>query len=120
MILIVFSGVSDIIVACMAFNRLLSIRMIRVYKKDSKRIVTFRRSKANKKYANVKVLLQIIFAFIFSFAFHIPFFDEYKQKTKVGLCNFYGGATMGKYKNLSRASSALQLQSIDSKCKVTN
>ena len=97
-IAIVLSGVSDIIVACMAFNRLLSIRMIRVYKKDRKRIVTFRRSKANKKFANVKVLLQIIFAFIFSFAFHIPFFDEYKYKTKVGLCNFYGGATMGKYK----------------------
>ena len=97
---IVLSGVSDIIVACMAFNRLLSIRMIRVDTKDGKRIVTFRRSKANKKFANVKVLLQIIFAFIFSFAFHIPFFDEYKYKTKVGLCNFYSGATMGKYKYL--------------------
>ena len=66
-IFIVLLGVSDIIVACMAFNRLLSIRMIRVDTKDGKRIVTFRRSKANKKFANVKVLLQIIFAFIFSF-----------------------------------------------------
>ena len=82
----------------MAVNRLSAIRRIRVYKKDNKRVVSFRRSNSDKKFVPVKVFCQIIGAFIFSFAFHMPFFLELPYGTKVGLCNYYGGATDGKYR----------------------
>ena len=82
----------------MAVNRLSAIRRIRVYKKDNKRVVSFRRSNSDKKFVPVKVFCQIIGAFIFSFAFHMPFFLEFPYGTKVGLCNYYGGATDGKYR----------------------
>ena len=83
------------IVTLMACNRLFSIWSISIYDKRNNQVVSFKRRSTKKKSAPLKVLLQVIFAFILSFSFHIPFFidtsdcDTFDDPMECGYCNFH-------------------------------
>ena len=69
----------------MAFNRLRSIRKIRIYNKGNRLVISFRRKTKLKSFPT-KVLAQVIGAFLVSFTFHIPFFLD---KSGAGACDYH-------------------------------
>ena len=90
------SGASDMIVTLMACNRLFSIWSISIYDKRNNQLVSFKRRSTKKKSVPLKVLLQVIFAFILSFGFHIPFFiDTSDDPMQCGYCNFHQHSPKG-------------------------
>ena len=89
------------IVTLMACNRLFSIWSISIYDKRNNQLVSFKRRPTKKKSVPLKVLLQVIFAFILSFSFHIPFLidtsgcDAFDDPMQCGYCNFHQHAPKG-------------------------
>ena len=95
------SGASDMIVTLMACNRLFSIWSISIYDNRNNQLVSFKRRSTKKKSVPLKVLLQVIFDFILSFSFHIPFLidtsgcDAFDDPMQCGYCNFHQHAPKG-------------------------
>ena len=87
-----YLGTSDIIAIQMAFNRLRSIRKIRIYSKGNRLVISFRRKTKLKSFPR-KVLAQVIAAFLVSFIFHIPFFLD---KSGAGACDYHKHLCKGK------------------------
>ena len=78
-----FKGASDSIVILIACNRLKSILHVKRYNANK---VSFR-GKVGKKYVRYcQIIAQVIFADLFSFLFHLPFFLDHSVN---GVCDFF-------------------------------